>query len=147
QDTIASVQAVDPVTYTVRFTLRRRYSPILADLSMPILPSHVLSDSSPDKLAASPFNGAPVGTGPFVFEKRTPGQSVLLKSNPLYYGGQPPIDSVALLIAPDDAVAEGAIKDGSLMLAQLPPDAAERLVTGGGIRGGAYDEPGFDFVA
>ena len=35
QDTVAAVDAIDPVTYTVRFTLRRRYSPLLADLSTP----------------------------------------------------------------------------------------------------------------
>jgi peptide/nickel transport system substrate-binding protein len=148
QDTVASVQAVDPVSYTVRFTLRRRYSPILADLAMPILPAHILSGTAPDKLAGSPFNGAPVGTGPFTFEKHEPGQSLVLKSNPAYYGGQPPIVQVAFLVAPDDKVAEEAVKDGSLLLAQVPPDAAERLVAGGGsMRGGSYDEPGFDFVA
>ncbi len=164
QDSVVSVKAVDPVTYTVRFNLKRRYSPIMADLSMPILPSHILSNTTPDKLAASPFNSAPVGTGPFAYESRQLGQLITLKSNPKYYTEQPAIDRVAFLVAPDDKVAEGAVKNNLLMLAQLPPDAAERLVkvTGGttapsatkgttdsnnAIKGGFYDEPGFDFIA
>ena len=149
QDTVLSVQAVDPVSYTVRFNLKKRYSPILADLSMPILPSHILTGTQADKLAASAFNAAPIGTGPFAYADRSPGQSVTLKANERYFDGRPSVDRVAFLIAPDDKIAEGAIKDGSLMLAQLSPQAAERLVSGerGTIRGGAYDEPGYDFIA
>src|SRR5215212_9287223 len=50
QDTLSSVQAVEPVSYTVRFNLKRRYSPLLADLAMPVLPKHLLADTPPDKL-------------------------------------------------------------------------------------------------
>lgn len=148
QDTVTSVQAVDPVTYTVRFNLKRRYSPIIFDLSMPILPSHILSNTTADKLVASPFNNSPIGTGPFIYESRQLGQQVTLKSNPKYYTEQPAIDRVAFLVAPDDKVAENAVKNGILILAQLPPDVAESLVKGGsGIKGSFYDEPGFDFIA
>lgn len=148
QETVSSVEAVEPVTYTVRFSLKRRYSPILADLSMPILPSHVLSSTTPEVLASSPFNSAPVGTGPFAFEGRQQGRSVTLRANDDYYGGRPAIDRVGFLVAPDESVAESAIKEGTLMLAQLSAGSAERLVTGGGgVRGGAFSELGYDFVA
>ena len=148
QDTVSSVAAVEPLSYTVRFNLKRRYSPLLADLSMPVLPRHLLASTPPDKLTDSPFNSSPVGTGPFAYDSRQSGQSVTLKAFPGYYGGQPSIDRVAFLVAPDDKVAADAVKDGSLMLAQLPPPAAEGLVTADtGIRGGAYDEIGYDFVA
>ena len=148
QDTVTSVEAVDPVTGTVRFTLKRRYSPIMADLSMPVLPQHILSGTSPDKLASSAFNAAPVGTGPFIYQARQAGQSVTLKANPNYYTGRPNIDHVAFLVAPDEKVAEEAVANGTLMLAQLSPAGAEKLVTAGkGARGGAYNETGYDFVA
>lgn len=148
QDAVSSVEAVDPVSYTVRFNFKRRYSPVLSDLAMPILPSHILSGTTPDSLAASPFNDKPVGTGPFMYDSRQPGKSITFRANPSYYAGRPAIDRVGFIVAPDDAVAESAVKDGTLLLAQLPPAAAERLVTGGGgIRGGAYDELGYDFVA
>lgn len=148
QDTVSSVQAVDPVSYTVRFNLKRRYSPILADLDIPILPSHILSGTTPDKLQSNPFNDRPVGTGPFMFDSRQAGQTISLKANPDYYRGKPSIDRVGFIVSPDDTVTANAVKDGTLLLAQVPPNTAEQLVTGGGgIRGGAYDELGYDFVA
>ncbi|MEO6457847.1 MAG: ABC transporter substrate-binding protein [Chloroflexia bacterium] len=148
QETIQSIEAVEPITWTVRFKLKTRNSPLLSDLSLPVLPSHILSGTTPDKLAQSQFNQAPVGTGAFSFEGRTPGQSVTLKANSRYYGGRPAIDRVALLVAPVEEVAVNALREGDLMLSQLSPSAAEQLVTAGpGIRGGAYDELGYDFVA
>ena len=148
QDTLSAVEAVDPISYTVRFTLKRRSSPILADLALPILPSHILTGTTPDKLADSPFNAAPVGTGPYAFDGRETGQSVTLKANPRYFGGWPYIERAAFIVAPDASVAEGAVRDGQLLLAQLSPDAAERLVGAGtGIRGGAFNELGYDFIA
>lgn len=148
QDTLSGVEAVEPVSYTVRFTLKRRYSPILVDFALPILPSHILTGTTPDKLADSPFNAAPVGTGPYSFEKRDTGQSLTLKGNEHYYGGWPYIERVAFLVAPNNDVAEGAVREGKLLLAQLPPHSAERLVgEGKGVRGGSFDELGYDFVA
>jgi len=115
---------------------------------MPVLPSHVLSGTTPAALGSSPFNKAPIGTGPFTFDKRDPGRSVTLKANSRYYGGEPYISQVAFLVAPDSGVAEGALRDGRLMLAQLPPNDAEALLKSNkSMRGGAYDELGYDFVA
>lgn len=148
QEHIKSVEATDPVSYTVRFTLDQRYSPILADLAFPILPSHILSGTAPDKLAESAFNDKPVGTGPFVFESRDPGHSITLKANEHYYGGGPLIERLVCVVAPEDVVAEAAIRDGRLTLARLTPPSAERLVTEGkGVRGGSYDELGYDYIA
>ncbi|HYP39665.1 MAG TPA: ABC transporter substrate-binding protein [Chloroflexia bacterium] len=148
QDTITGVQAVEPLTSTVRFTLKRRYSPLLADLSMPVLPSHILTGTAPDQLATAPFNDAPIGTGPFAFDAREPGQSITLKANERYYGGRPAPDHVAFVVAPDASIAESAVRSGQLLLAQLPPPVAERLVTEGkGVRGGSFNELGYDFVA
>ena len=62
------------------------------------------------------FRPRKVGTGPFAYESRQPNQSVTLKAFPGYYGGQPSIDRVAFLVAPDDRVAEEAIKNGELPL-------------------------------
>jgi peptide/nickel transport system substrate-binding protein len=148
QDTLSAVEATDPLSYTVRFTLKRRFSPILADFALPILPSHILTGTTPDKLADSPFNAAPIGTGPYSFDSREAGQSITLKANSGYYGGWPYIERVAFIVAPDRGVAESAVREGNLLLAQLSPDAAERLVKeGNGIRGGSFDELGYDFVA
>lgn len=148
QDTVTAVTADPQAPAAVNFTLKRRYSPILADLAMPILPSHILSGTTPDQLATHQFSAQPIGTGPFVFESKQGAEAIRLKSNAAYFGGQPNIDRVDMLVAPNAEVAEAAVRDGTLMLAQLPPVGAERLVTEGkGIRGGAYNELGYDFVA
>lgn len=148
REVVKSVEAVDPVASTVQFKLNRRDSPLLADLTMPILPSHILSGTDLSKLPTNPFNDAPVGTGPFSFQKREVGQSVLLKANADYYGGRPFIDSAAFLVAPQAEVAAKAVREGSLLLAEVPPGVAEGLVKeNGGVRGGSYDEAGYDFVA
>ncbi len=148
RDTVESVEAVDPAAYTVRFKLKRRYSPILSDLAMPVLPSHIFSGTELTKFPTNSFNQAPIGTGPFAFEKQEAGQSVVLRENSAYYAGRPFIARVAFLVAPSAEVAEKAVQDGSLLLAETPPNDAERLVKeGGGMQGGAYDEYGYDFVA
>ncbi|HEX8219612.1 MAG TPA: ABC transporter substrate-binding protein [Chloroflexia bacterium] len=147
RESVASVEAVEPVTSTVRFNLRRRDAPLLAELTMPVLPSHILSSQPLEQLPTSPFNNAPVGTGPFSFESRDPGNSVVLEANERFYRGRPFVDSVAFLVAPDANVAADAVSKGELLLAQLPPFTAEQLVTqGNGTRGGAYNEYGFDCV-
>src|SRR5688572_7274775 len=147
QDTVASVEAPDLGGREVRFTLKRRFSPILADLSIPVLPSHILTGTLPVDLPNHPFNDEPVGTGPFSFEERVEGQSISLQGNKKFYRGAPQLESVALLVAPDVAVAGEAVADGRLLLAQLPPANAESLVREGRAKGGAYVEAGYDFVA
>ncbi|MEA2574310.1 MAG: peptide/nickel transport system substrate-binding protein, partial [Chloroflexia bacterium] len=144
---VASVEAVDPMTSTVRFNLRRRDAPLLAELTMPVLPSHILSSVPLEQLRDAKYNQAPVGTGPFAFESREVGKSVVLKANDRFYRGRPFVDRAAFLVAPDVGVASDAVHSGDLLLAQLPPPTAEQLVTQvQGVRGGAYNEYGFDCV-
>ncbi|MEO8285574.1 MAG: ABC transporter substrate-binding protein [Chloroflexota bacterium] len=148
QDHIKSVDATDPLSSTVRFTLDQRYSPILADLSFPILPSHILSGTAPEQLEGSTFNASPIGTGPFVYSSREPGQSITLKANEHYYGGGPLVDRLIFLVAADNGVAEEAVRNTTLSLSQLSPPSAERLVTEKkGVRGGAYNELGYDYIS
>lgn len=148
QEWVRGVEAVDPVTSTVRFTLKGPYAPILGDMAFPLLPSHILTGTAPADLATSKFNDQPVGTGPFAFEARVPGQSISLKANEHFYGGGPLIERVVFVVAPDDTITEGTISDGTLQLAQVPATAAETLVTANtGIKGGAYDELGYDYIA
>ncbi|HEX8229610.1 MAG TPA: ABC transporter substrate-binding protein [Chloroflexia bacterium] len=144
---VASVEAVEPVTSTVRFNLRRRDAPLLAELTMPVLPSHILSSVPLEEFRDAKYNEAPVGTGPFAFESRVAEKSVLLKANDNFYRGRPFVDRATFFVASDARAAE-AVRDGELLLAgQLPPATAEQLVTQvEGTRGGAYNEYGFDCV-
>jgi peptide/nickel transport system substrate-binding protein len=49
----------------VRFTLPDAYAPFAGSTTVPLLPSHLLSQVTFAGLARQPFNARPIGTGPF----------------------------------------------------------------------------------
>jgi peptide/nickel transport system substrate-binding protein len=139
---IAQVEA--PTSSTLVISLTERAASIFADLAVPILPKHLLIGKN---IATLDFWTAPVGTGPFQFGERQPGASVTLLANKRFYRGEPLLDRVALL-ASDPQVAAAALKDGRLLLAELPWAAGATISqTIPGIQAGAYPENGYYFVA
>jgi peptide/nickel transport system substrate-binding protein len=68
---------------------------------VPPLPAHLLAQISPDSLASSAFMDRPIGSGPYMFVRRTPGQSVELAANADFFLGRPGIRRVLVLIARD----------------------------------------------
>ena len=68
---------------------------------VPPLPAHLLAQIPPDSLAGSAFMDRPIGSGPYIFVRRTPGQSLELAANPDFFLGRPGIRRVLLLIARD----------------------------------------------
>jgi peptide/nickel transport system substrate-binding protein len=139
---IAQVEA--PTSSTLVISLTDRYAPIFADLTVPILPRHLLIGKD---IATLNFWDAPVGTGPFQLGQRQPGASVTLQANKRYFRGEPLLDRVALLVG-DPQVATAALKDGRLLLAELPWSAGATISqTVPGIQAGAYPENGYYFMA
>jgi peptide/nickel transport system substrate-binding protein len=134
-----------PTTSTVVISLTERYAPIFAELTVPILPKHALVDK---KLADVNLWDAAIGTGPFQLAERKPGASITLDANKRFFRGEPLLDRVAFLLAPDPKVAAAALKDGRLMLAELSW-AEGRAITGTvpGIQAGLYPENGNYFLA
>jgi peptide/nickel transport system substrate-binding protein len=138
------VQVEAPTSSTLVISLTDRYAPIFADLAVPILPKHLLIGKNIAKLN---FWDAPVGTGPFLLGDRQPGASVTLLANKRFYRGEPLLDRVALLVG-DPQVATAALKDGRLLLAELPWSAGSTISqTVPGIHTGAYPENGYYFMA
>ncbi len=125
-------------------SLTERSASIFADLAVPILPKHLLIGKN---IAALDFWTAPVGTGPFQFGERQPGASVTLLANKRFYRGEPLLDRVALLVG-DPQVSTAALKDGRLLLAELPWNIGATISqTVPGIQAGAYAENGYYFMA
>jgi peptide/nickel transport system substrate-binding protein len=133
-----------PASSTVVLSLTERYAPIFADLTVPVLPKHLLIGKN---IATLDFWDAPVGSGSFKLAERKPGASITLNANPRFYRGQPLLDRVALLVA-DPKVSKDALKDGRLLLAELPWDEGKTITrTLPGIQAGAYPENGYYFLA
>ena len=83
--TITGAEKVDDLT--VRVTTNGP-DPILPARMywMKMVPATYSSDAN--------FASAPVGTGPYVFDKWARGETIVLKANPDYWGGKPAIDQV-----------------------------------------------------
>lgn len=134
-----------PTSTTVVLALSERYAPILPALAVPILPKHLLAGS---EIAERNFWEVPVGTGPFKFAERKPGESVTLTANELFFRGPPLLDRVAFLLAPDPRVAARALGDGRLLLAELPWEVGSTITnTVQGVQTGLYPENGYYFLA
>lgn len=141
---IAEVRA--PLSSTVVLSLTRPYAPLLADLSLPILPRHKLESRSPQQLAALNFLEEPVGSGPFRLAERSE-RGLTFTRNERYFRGRPNLDGVALVVAPDPEVAAKALDDGTLLLAEMPPTDATTATLAASLRHGDYPENGFYFLA
>lgn len=139
---IASVAA--PTSSTVVLSLTERYAPLLAELTLPILPRHLLEGRSLQDLN---FWDVPVGSGPFALADRVPGASVVLARNERYHRGAPLLDRVAFAVAASPDVAIDALRSDTLLLAELPWSAS-RSVSGtlANVRVATYPENGFYFL-
>jgi ABC-type transport system substrate-binding protein len=117
---IAGIEAPD--AHSVRITLSRRDATFLATLSMgfaSIYPAEyaaqLLAAGTPEKL-----NSAPVGSGPFVFERFQKDAVVRYRANPEYFAGKPAIDRLLFAITPDSNVRLQKLRRGECQIALSP---------------------------
>jgi peptide/nickel transport system substrate-binding protein len=78
--------------------------------------------TSSDKWATDYFkkNLAP-GNGPFMLDQYVPGDRIVLKANPNYYGQKPKLAKIIQKIVPDAAERELLIKRGEVDMIMVPP--------------------------
>jgi peptide/nickel transport system substrate-binding protein len=91
---VSELKGVDaPDNYTVVFHLNSPLVPFLmyGGYDVKIVPKHIwVNVSDPAKY----INDNPIGTGPFMFVSRTPGQQIVLKAYDNYWGGRPHVDGL-----------------------------------------------------
>ncbi len=90
-----------------------------------IVPAHVF-DGISDK-NVSPLDSAPVGTGPFKFVSRRPGDSIEVVANHDYFGEGPYVEKVLFRYIPDQTVLYTQFKTGDIDLVSLPYIPANNL--------------------
>jgi dipeptide transport system substrate-binding protein len=117
---IDKIEKIDD--HTVRFTLKHREAPFLANVAMPF--ASILSKEYGDKLQAdgrmNEMNQKPVGTGPFTFVGYQQDAVIRFKANPDYWGGKQPIDDLVFAITTDAAVRYQKLKAGECHLMPFP---------------------------
>ena len=110
------VEALDD--YTLQFRLLEPFAPFLDYLSFGILPSHLLEGVPPAELLNHPFNKAPVGSGPYQFERLLVENGVItgvaLTAFDDYYGGRPFIDQFVFRYFPTSTDAFMAYQQGEI---------------------------------
>jgi peptide/nickel transport system substrate-binding protein len=102
-------EAVDD--YTVVVTLNAPNASFFTDISVPIVPKHVLEGQD---LREGPFNRMPVGTGPFKVVEWNTGESIVLEANENYFRGRPCIDRLIFRIIPDEQTQVAALQTGEV---------------------------------
>jgi peptide/nickel transport system substrate-binding protein len=108
-----------PNQRTVVFHLKHRWAPFLADIGLfanGIIPKNFGGESR------AAFYKHPVGTGPFMWDRRVVGQSVKLKRNPHYWQkGKPYLDSVTWTYVSDENTRELQLRGRQIQVDEFPP--------------------------
>lgn len=104
-DNVDSVSVEDSLTARVWFHERTPDEFFKAASPVAILPSHLLSKTSPALLRESAFARAPVGSGRFRFEAWERGSRIVLRADSTNYRGRPNADRVIWLVSADYAAA------------------------------------------
>jgi peptide/nickel transport system substrate-binding protein len=86
--------------HEVSWRMEKAFAPYIALLaSTHMVPRHILEKAGDPNTA--PFNNAPIGTGPFKWGSRTPGDNVTLVANEHYHGEGPYLEKAVLKYVPD----------------------------------------------
>ncbi|MCS7240763.1 MAG: glutathione ABC transporter substrate-binding protein [Candidatus Bipolaricaulota bacterium] len=121
------VQTIDVVDeYTVRLNLDMPFAPIIAHLT-----HNFVAIVSPKQIAELPEGQeimAPVGTGPFKFDKWVRGEYVRIVRNDAYWGEKPYVDAVVFKVVPSDATRLVLLETGQVhAIMRVPPLDAPRV--------------------
>lgn len=120
------VEEIQPLDdYRLRITLRTAFAPFLANLTHTtalILSPRALKTHGQD------IDKHPVGTGPFIFDAWTPGESVILKANPDYWNDPPLLDGLVFKAIPSNTLRFDTFRQGLVdAMLSVPPVDVTRI--------------------
>ncbi|MBI3964041.1 MAG: peptide ABC transporter substrate-binding protein [Chloroflexi bacterium] len=107
---------------TVRFHLNQPYAPFPEQLTIGLLPAHILGSVPPAELARHAFNASPIGTGPFRVRSASV-QQIELEAVTGADGRQPLLEKIVLRFFPTDRAALSALTDGSIQGVRSVPSS------------------------
>lgn len=107
---VKSVAAAGP--YTVKLTLKAPYAPLLSMLTDR---SGMMGSPKAIQKWGNAFDQHPVGTGPFIYVSRIPGDQIVLKANPHYWmQGEPKVANLVYKVVTDPNVEAANLQAGQL---------------------------------
>ena len=129
---IKSVETPDKLD--VRITLERPNAGFLHKLTA-FNQGWLVSRKALGTIGEQKYPLQPVGTGPFVFEKWTPGNEVQLSANKAYFEGAPKVDGLQFRLIPDETAAAIALQNGEIdiFFALQQPEVIDQLRKAQGI--------------
>jgi peptide/nickel transport system substrate-binding protein len=140
---IKSIDAPDPST--VVFHLKFPWAPFVADIALfanGIIPKDFGGETR------KAFYTHPVGTGPFMWDKRVVGQSVTFKRNPFYWQkGKPYLDGVTWTFVTDENTRELQLRGGQIQVDEFPPfNSIDKLKKASGITMSLFPSTRTDYL-
>jgi peptide/nickel transport system substrate-binding protein len=133
RDPYRSVAKLDtPDDYTVVVHLSQAYSPFVAEWfasrTTAILPEHLLGKYP--ELNDVPYNAAPVGTGPFIFDHWDRGREIVYRANDAYFLGKPKLRRIVVQLMADENSRTVALQSGETDWSYIAASTSARLVAG-----------------
>ena len=114
---IKNITAPSPDTVVVN--LKYKWAPFLADIALfanGIIPNNFAGQTR------KAFYSHPIGTGPFMWDKRVVGQSVTFQRNPNYWQkGKPYLDSVTWTYVTDENTRGLQLQGNQIQVDEFPP--------------------------
>jgi peptide/nickel transport system substrate-binding protein len=112
---------------TIQFVIPEPFAPFLDYLTFGLLPKHLLDGTSAEKLASAPFNLAPVGSGPYRFERLIVENGKVvgleLRAFDKFYGRKAFMDQVIFRYYSTAQNAMDAYQQGEILaISQVTPD-------------------------
>jgi peptide/nickel transport system substrate-binding protein len=124
-EAITSISIVSPTE--IKWVMKNRVAPYFAILAWTfIVPKHVLEKDS--DVNSKSFSAKPIGTGPFKWQSRTPGDQISLVAYPEYHQGKPAVGAVYFKYVPDLVVLATQFQTGTIdhiSIEGIQPDRLE----------------------
>jgi peptide/nickel transport system substrate-binding protein len=144
---VDKVVAVNP--NQVEFKLKQPWSSLPNYLAWfaKILPKHIFEGQDPWKLTS--FNKEkPVGTGPYMVKKYSPGQNVELERNPKYFGKPGSIAKIIFNIVPDTNTQVAQMLSGTQSMMQVEdPNLMDKMKSNPNLTVNEVSDNNFYWVA
>ena len=124
---IEEMKIIDELT--IDFKLAQISAPFLLNLTQGLIPKHVFEGVAQKDMRAHAFSRAPIGTGPYMFDRWVSGQYVELKANPYYHLGPVNIEKVIIRTYQDTKVMAAAWENKDIdWLAAIPTEDIDRVM-------------------